>query len=739
MAIQRPAQRKSPAASSRSGRNGRSGAGARDVDPVLILNQLNRRVHATQDVDEVCLLHLEAIVEKMGYEGAMVAILNRSRAALEGRIAMNCDETLARSLDVSIDDSESVMVEVAMGGEPVIIRRDVSEGRVLSPLKDVLGEGRSCTGIVLPLLNGIEPPRCCQPQSLPEQWRATFSPRCLSCFNYPVEGVLVIGSCAVDLNDADVEVLQPFASRLGTALGSIHSLSRLRESVDAAHTERDWLISALNNIPEPVLLTNLNNDIVLENKRAEDLFSSSDDDSEGKKQACGMNNFLLSVVLSGYSVDESPAPRELTLVDPLEGHELPYEILSTRTRNLRTGEEGIVSLLRNVTDLKRATEELSESFERVQELRQEARQERQRLNLIIQNVADPVIITNIANEVLLMNEQAIRLFGQPATGGAVAGSDEKRKIYEANEVRFTSFVSQMRIEFGGRKSGELDLIDPDTGEPMSVSVVSGEIEDELGQPTAVISILHDLTKVRELERTQLEKQLFESEKLAATGRLAASIAHEINNPLEAIKNSLYLLSTKFEGDPEDRRFLEIANRETERVSGIIQQMLGFYRPSLALAPVSVNAIIEDILSLMEKQLHKQRIAVVRQLGSGLPMVMGHGDQLKQVFLNMVLNNQDAMPRGGTLTIRACMAEDEDAPGRGSMVNVEFSDTGTGIAPEILPHIFEPFFTTKAEKGTGLGLWVSFGIIQSHNGHISVKSRPDRGVTFTISLPVASQA
>src|SRR5579859_792619 len=157
-------QRKSRMASSRTGNNGNGRSASREVDPVVILNQLNRRVHATQDVDEVSLLHLEAIVEKMGYEAGMVAILNRSRAALEGRIAMNCDETLVRQLDVSIGDSESVMVEVAMGAEPVIIRRDASEGRVLSPLKDVLGEGKSCTGIVLPLLNGIEPPRCCQQQ-----------------------------------------------------------------------------------------------------------------------------------------------------------------------------------------------------------------------------------------------------------------------------------------------------------------------------------------------------------------------------------------------------------------------------------------------------------------------------------------------------------------------------------------------------------------------------------------------
>jgi two-component system NtrC family sensor kinase len=159
-----------------------------------------------------------------------------------------------------------------------------------------------------------------------------------------------------------------------------------------------------------------------------------------------------------------------------------------------------------------------------------------------------------------------------------------------------------------------------------------------------------------------------------------------------------------------------------------------------MSPVNVNLVLEDILALMEKQLQKQRITVRKNLVPGLPLVLGHSDQLKQVFLNMVLNNQDAMPRGGTLTVSTDVVEEPDTAGAlTKMVNVEFSDTGTGIAPEILPHIFEPFFTTKAEKGTGLGLWVSFGIIQSHGGHISVKSRPDHGVTFTISLPIAAQA
>ncbi|MDE3076850.1 MAG: PAS domain-containing protein, partial [Chloroflexota bacterium] len=449
---------------------------------------------------------------------------------------------------------------------------------------------------------------------------------------------------------------------------------------------------------------------------------------------------LLSVVLSGYSVDERPQPRELALVDPIEGQELLYEIVSTRSRNPRTGEQGIVSVLRNVTDLKRASDELRSSFERVQELGHEARTERQRLNLIIQSVGDPVLVTDVNNDVLLMNGEAERLFSHLEGEGIAGGRDDTRRSrYEANDARFTTFISQLRIGAAGTKTGEIELIDPDRGDPISLSVTYGEIMDERGQLNAVISILHDLTKVRELERRQLEQQLFESEKLAAVGRLAASIAHEINNPLEAIKNALYLISKKFKGDPRDQEFIEIANRETARVSRIIHEMLGFYRSSMTSGPVNVNSVLEDVLLLLEKQLRNHRVMVSRELAPELPSIMGHADQLKQVFLNIMLNNQDAMPHGGRLVARTFRGIETEPSGETrDVVNVEFTDTGEGIRPEILPHIFEPFFSTKSEKGTGLGLWVSFGIVQSHNGHISVKSQPSQGTSFTISFPAMAQ-
>src|SRR6185312_2991012 len=209
---------------------------------------------------------------------------------------------------------------------------------------------------------------------------------------------------------------------------------------------------------------------------------------------------------------------------------------------------------------------------------------------------NPIILLDVGNQPILMNHEALRLF-QASPLDSHRG--RRAQVCMSNEAKFTSFVSQLRLDPAQGMSGEIVLTDPDTREQLAMSVTSTEVRDEMGTVAATVSVMQDVSRLRELERRRIEQILFDSEKRAATGRLAASIAHEINNPLEAIKNSLYLLTTKFQGQDEDRRFLEIANRETERVSAIIQQMLGFYRPSVSLAPVNVNLIIDDILTLLE--------------------------------------------------------------------------------------------------------------------------------------------
>lgn len=230
---------------------------------------------------------------------------------------------------------------------------------------------------------------------------------------------------------------------------------------------------------------------------------------------------------------------------------------------------------------------------------------------------------------------------------------------------------------------------------------------------------------RELERRQA--QLVQAEKLAALGRMAASIAHEINNPLQAVQNCLHLVINRPLTEDKKAHYLQMAQEEVNRLITIVTRTLDFYRPSKGrAAPTQVNNIVEAVLALAGKRLEQGRVRVKRRLDSTLPDVRAVPDQLTQVFLNLVINAIEAMPEGGELTITTC-------PGDDGGVDISFTDTGPGLTPEEISLIFEPFYTTKA-TGTGLGLAVSYGIIEQHGGRITVESIPGQGSTFKVHLP-----
>ncbi len=247
-------------------------------------------------------------------------------------------------------------------------------------------------------------------------------------------------------------------------------------------------------------------------------------------------------------------------------------------------------------------------------------------------------------------------------------------------------------------------------------------------------------RLDELEEERIRQHLFESEKLAATGRLTASIAHEINNPLEAIKNALYLLVARSAPDAPQRDLLELAQRETERVSRIIRQMLGVARPSASMTLTDVNRVVQETLALVEPQLRRRQIIPSLELDTTLPPIMASADQLKQVFLNLFLNARDAMPRGGGLLIQTRIAQVHDnIMLADKYVVVRVRDDGAGIPEDIRARVFEPFFSTKgAQRGTGLGLWVCQEIIRSHGGQIHINSKVGKGATFLVGLPLPSE-
>lgn len=233
----------------------------------------------------------------------------------------------------------------------------------------------------------------------------------------------------------------------------------------------------------------------------------------------------------------------------------------------------------------------------------------------------------------------------------------------------------------------------------------------------------------ELERSQA--QLIQAEKMAAVGRLAASIAHEINNPLQAIHNSLHLTLRPALSEEKRARFLAMAQEEVERLIDIVRRLLEFYRPSRGRRAVTdVNQVIENVLALTNKRLQHGHISVETHLAQDLALLKVIPDQLAQVFLNVVINAIEAMPDGGRLTIHTANSAD------GKWEQISFADSGLGMDEQTKASIFEPFFTTKS-TGTGLGLAISYGIIERHGGQVKVESAPGAGCTFVVSLPITS--
>ena len=213
------------------------------------------------------------------------------------------------------------------------------------------------------------------------------------------------------------------------------------------------------------------------------------------------------------------------------------------------------------------------------------------------------------------------------------------------------------------------------------------------------------------------------------GRLTSQIAHELNNPLYGIMNTLELLKTEIPPESKRRKVLEMALSETVRLSDLLRKMLSFSKPDQEeKQAVDLNTVLDEILILHEKQLQENDIKIKTFFAEALPQISASKDQLRQVFLNLVANARDAMPAGGTLSVKTA-ADKEN-------VTVEISDTGVGIEEEHIKKIFDSFFTTKdTVKGVGLGLFVCYGFIKDHGGDIEVKSKVNEGTTFSIAFPV----
>ncbi len=350
-----------------------------------------------------------------------------------------------------------------------------------------------------------------------------------------------------------------------------------------------------------------------------------------------------------------------------------------------------------------------------------------RLAAIVESSGDAIASKDLNGTITSWNRSAEKLFGYKAE--EIIGKPVTLIIPpELHRDEFT-ILSKIRR---GEKIEHFETIRlHKNGEKVEVSLTISPVKDENGKVIGAAKIIRNIT-----ENNKIERALRTTEKLAAAGRMAATVAHEINNPLEAVTNLVYLAKRDLANNDRVAGYLEMASRELDRVAHITRQTLGFYRDTSSPVRLSVTETLDDLLLLYEKRFESRKINVVRQYDKEVEITALAGE-VRQAFSNLITNAVDAMPDGGTLVLRISKSHEWNGS-RQPGARITILDTGSGIEPRHRKDIFQPFFTTKADVGTGLGLWITRGIVEKHGGAIHVKSRAggnDHGTAFSIFLPM----
>jgi PAS domain S-box-containing protein len=353
------------------------------------------------------------------------------------------------------------------------------------------------------------------------------------------------------------------------------------------------------------------------------------------------------------------------------------------------------------------------------------------LRNLLQSAVDGIIAADMTGKILIFNDAASEISGY--TAEQALRSLDIRDVYPADGAQ--EIMAKLRSEeHGGKgklKSYQVDVRGKD-GHRIPISL-NAAIVYEGQREVATIGFFHDLRETlrmkKELEKTQV--QLMQAEKMASLGKLAAGVAHQLNNPLGGITLFAKLVLEDYDLEEGAQEDLNRILRDAERCKDTVKELLEFARQTRhEMRPHDINRAISRTLFLLENQSLFQNIEIVKQLADSLPEITGDIQQLNHVFMNIVLNAAQAMEGNGRLTIRTALSGDRHR------VVVDISDTGPGIADDVLPHIFEPFYTTKEEgKGTGLGLSMVYGIIENHHGTIKATSHVGEGTTFRVELPL----
>ena len=581
-------------------------------------------------------------------------------------------------------------------------------------------------------------------------------------FGHAPAGVVVLEG---NPGAATVSALARIAMFAGPILARMGMAAAVRQTADRATKERDRLTSIIDSLPDPIVITNAANDIVVQNARAERLLNTRDSDSEGRRRAVEVNNLLFTSYLARAVMTGGlqSGPRELNLVDPGEGTDLLFEVLAHPLGGEAEGGGAILSVLRDVTDLRRAGHELERQMQRVRLAEFDATRERDRLNLILENVADPILVTDDQSNIIMMNDEAERLFQVREGGRRNYGA---LQAIRGNDTKFTSFISEFTLGTAISRRARMALADPASGRELPVEVVSGKIINEHGEPSVIVSVVHDLTKQVENERlyeelkkfsAQLEERIraatsdleaqnlklqWQSQELARANRLKseflASMSHELRTPLNAVLGHTSLLLDRLFGDVTAQQIdsLERIRAAGQHLQALIDDILDLAKIEAGKMPLHLEEIplaevVTEVAQQLEPMVRKKGLEASYRVADGGMVVYTDRTKLKQILLNL-LSNAVKFTQVGWVRLDATRSDDH--------VRIAVSDSGIGIKTEHLDAIWEDFrqidqSRTREFGGTGLGLSITRKLLDRLGGNVRVESSYGVGTSFTVWLPV----
>ncbi|HUE76843.1 MAG TPA: ATP-binding protein [Longimicrobiales bacterium] len=573
-------------------------------------------------------------------------------------------------------------------------------------------------------------------------------------------GLVLDGGLERECVDTVVGVFEQFTP----VLEKVRLFRDLQGRAERLTRQRDLLTTIVNSLPDPVVLTDATNNIILANDRADQLFSTTPADSEGRRRAVQLNNLLFSSFLTQSVISNRQAkPRELNLVDPGDGSDLLFEVLPAPMPQA-SSDGAFLSILRNITDLKRAVTELESQFQRSRIAEERVREEWERLNATLENVGDPILVTDHHSNIILMNREAERLFDAPA--GASPDSRHRRTV-RANDTKFTSLISDFLLHPEDRRVEKFDLEDPEQVREFPVEVVSSKIFNARGEPSAIVSVIHDLTQATENERLaselrQLNEELedrismatleleernrrleWQSRELEKASRLKseflASMSHELRTPINAVLGYTSLMREEIYGEltEKQKNGLDKINSASGHLLDLINDILDLSKIEAGKMPVyleevPLRQVLGELSEAVEPLVREKSLDFVFDVAEDIPTLFTDRTKLKQILLNL-LSNAIKFTGSGKVSLEAGKRNED-------RIWMTVADTGIGIKKEDLAKIFDDFrqvdqSPTREYGGTGLGLSITRKLVALLDGDIEVQSEYGQGSCFVIELPV----